>query len=212
MAAVKALRFNNCWVVDHTEMVKGDLVSGEKVISPFSLVQCLVVDLADSHWERHPPSASGSVAVWSPSPICHSPKKLHISRYRNGWQSPFWPTPCITLNEKITHWTSWKPSCIIGEYFNCSGRLEILMTPLNILSKKWISFWNGRCGKQIILNFKKEPSRQARLFMLHQSIPYWLGLWLQALDLLKWAGIKTSLMHRSGERTYPLQQKQTVIK
>lgn len=49
MAAVKALRFNNCWVVDHTEMVKGDLVSGGKVISPFSLVQCLVVDLADSH-------------------------------------------------------------------------------------------------------------------------------------------------------------------
>ena len=41
MAAVKALRFNNCWVVDHTEMVKGDLVSGEKVISPFSLVQYL---------------------------------------------------------------------------------------------------------------------------------------------------------------------------
>lgn len=168
---------------------------------------CLVVDLADSHWERHPPQHRVQWLFGHPARfVTHQKGYTSAKRYRNGWQSPFWPTPCITLNEKITHWTSWKPSCIIGEYFkfwNCSGRLEILMTPLNILSKKWISFWNGRCGKQIILNFKKEPSRQARLCMLHQSIPYCLGLWLQALDLLKWAGIKTLINAQVRRKDLP---------
>lgn len=69
--------------------------------------------------------------------------------------------------------------------------------------KKWISFWIGRCGKQIILNFKKEPSRQARLFMLHQSIPYCLGPCLQALDLLKWAGIKTLINAQVRRKDLP---------
>lgn len=106
MAAVKALRFNNCWVVDHTEMVKGDLVSGGKVISPFSLVQCLVVDLADSHWERHPSQHhAGSVAVWSPSPICHSPKKLHLSKKIQKWMA-------VTFLANTLYYIKWKDNTL----------------------------------------------------------------------------------------------------
>lgn len=106
MAAVKALRFNNCWVVDHTEMVKGDLVTGEKVISPFNLVQYLSGCRPSRQSLRETSlSTSGSVAVWSPSPICHSPKKLHLSKKIQKWMA-------VTFLANTLYYIKWKDNTL----------------------------------------------------------------------------------------------------